>query len=145
MNNMDIFTAKKRSQIMSRIRSEGTKPEECLFEIVRQSLDKKTRIKRNSSDLLGRPDIFIPSLSLVIFMDGCFFHGCPIHGRIPKTNVKYWTDKISSNLRRDKRVRRRLRNHGMAVYRFWEHELKHSMLSRTAARVSNAIERCRNR
>jgi DNA mismatch endonuclease (patch repair protein) len=138
---MDIFTPEKRSEIMSRIRSTGTKAEERLFRVVREALGHRWRIDQHPKDILGTPDIFVPSLSLVFFLDGCFFHGCPIHGHIPKSNTDYWKRKIARNIRRDQKYRRALRGQGFAVWRFWEHELKATQLQHTIQRVSVAIER----
>lgn len=70
----------------------------------------------------GRPDIVIPNLNLAIFLDGCFFHLCPKHGRIPDSNRDYWEPKLLGNVRRDARSRRALRRMGFAVWRFWEHD-----------------------
>ena len=92
---VDIFDPDKRSQIMSRIRSTGTTPEALLYRLVRLSLGHRWKIRRNARDLPGQPDIVVPTLSLTIFPDGCFFHQCPDHGRIPDTNRSYWETKLA--------------------------------------------------
>ena len=135
---MDIYTVKQRSAIMSRIRSTGTKPEERLYMVVRWVLGHRWQIDRNPSKILGSPDIYIPSLSLVLFVDGCFFHACPIHGHIPESNTDYWEQKIARNVRR---YRRQLRKDGFGVWRFWEHELKPSRLEAAERRVLRAVAR----
>ncbi|MYK68781.1 MAG: very short patch repair endonuclease [Gammaproteobacteria bacterium] len=116
----DIFDPDKRSQIMSRIRSTGTAPEAMLYQIVRLSLGHRWRIRRNARDLPGQPDIVVPTLSLAIFADGCFFHQCPDHGRIPDTNRSYWETKLAGNVRRDAENREKLRKLGYSVWRYWE-------------------------
>jgi DNA mismatch endonuclease (patch repair protein) len=127
----DIFTKKKRSEIMSRIRSVGTKPEQCLLLVVRRTLGHRWRIDQNVQCLPGRPDFVIPSLSLIIFVDGCFYHGCPVHGHDPKSNQSYWVPKLKRNQERDRASRRLLQEMGFAIIRFWEHDLLEPNLSRT--------------
>jgi len=122
----DIFSKNKRSDIMSKIRSSGTKPEAAAYLLFRAILGHRRRIDTINSDILGHPDLFIPSLSLVVFVDGCFYHGCPIHGHIPKTHKKYWAPKLERTAKRDRRYRAKLRKQGYAVWRLWEHDLKSS-------------------
>lgn len=133
----DIFTRERRSEIMSRIPSNGTIPEERLFEAVRSILGPRWRIDRNVNSLPGRPDIVIPSLKVAVFLDGCFYHRCPVHGRDPKTNREYWVPKLANNVRRDRRNRRALRRMGFSVLRFWEHDLK----PRTSKIAARRLER----
>jgi DNA mismatch endonuclease, patch repair protein len=135
----DIFTAKKRSQIMSRIRSSGTKPEEKLFQLLRELLGKRRRIERNVRTLPGQPDIVIPSLRLAVFVDGCFYHGCPEHGHNPKTNKSYWIPKLARNQARDKKNRKALRRMGFAVWRIWEHSLRGSQFHIAQARLARQL------
>lgn len=119
----DIFTVRKRSEIMSRIRSTGTGPEEKLAEFLVRCLGRR-RIKRNVCALPGQPDVLVSSLRLVIFVDGCFYHSCPKHGHNPKSNSRYWVPKLARNLARDRANRRALRKMGFAVWTIWEHSLK---------------------
>jgi len=67
-------------------------------------------------------DIAFPSLKIAIFLDGCFWHGCPIHGTWPKNNAKWWREKILTNRKRDRDTDRRLKAEGWSVVRVWEHE-----------------------
>jgi DNA mismatch endonuclease (patch repair protein) len=136
----DIFTAKKRSHIMSRIRSTGTAPEKKLFLILRGLLGKRRRIERNVRTLPGQPDFFIPSLRLVIFVDGCFYHGCPKHGHNPKSNKDYWIPKLARNLMRDKANRRALRETGFSVWRIWEHSFKGLRTRQLEERLAGKLE-----
>lgn len=130
----DIFSRRKRSDIMSRIRSCHTKPEEQLFLLVKP-LVKKRKILRNVKELPGHPDILIPSLRLVILCDGCFYHNCPKHGHIPKSNKEYWEPKLVKNALRDSLNRRKLRNAGYYVWKFWEHDLQGKRLANTRLRL----------
>ena len=69
-----------------------------------------------------RGDIVWQGRRLVVFLDGCFWHGCPEHGTTPKSNTQWWQSKIETNRTRDRRVDELLRSHGWTVLRFWEHE-----------------------
>lgn len=135
---MDIFTIKKRSEIMSRIRSAGTSPENRLYLMLRQSLGLRRRIDRNVRDLPGQPDFLIPSLRLAIFADGCFYHCCPRHGHTPKSNTHYWVPKLARNRKRDAASRKALRAMGFTVFRAWEHDLKPKRLER----LKTALDKC---
>lgn len=118
---------------MAQIRSSGTKPENRLYELVRAAIGGRRRIDRNANDIPGSPDLYIPSLKLTIFLDGCFYHGCPIHGHIPKSNGEYWAPKIARNIARDKSNTRKLRRMGYRVWRFWEHSVEGKRAVATAA------------
>ena len=60
---------------------------------------------------------------IAVFVDGCFWHGCPVHSHIPKSNIGYWAPKLKKNKERDKEKNERLLEQGWRVLRFWEHEL----------------------
>lgn len=142
---MDIFTPDKRSQIMANIRCKGAPAELRLIRLVRlavtEVLDGRTRVVANAKGVYGTPDVFVPRLRLAFFMDGCFFHGCQRHKAVPKTNRRFWDEKISRNRRRDRRVSRTLREDGISVWRFWEHDLRAVRLESTARRVRTAVRR----
>ena len=116
---MDIWTEKKRSEVMSRIRSVDTKPER----IVRRLLTEMGyRYRLNVKTLSGRPDIVLKKYNALIFVHGCFWHLCPHcgEGRIPTTRREYWEEKLINNKRRDQRNTRKLRREGWRVLRLWE-------------------------
>lgn len=69
-----------------------------------------------------RGDLVFKSAKVVVFVDGCFWHGCPQHGTIPKRNASWWAEKIAANVRRDRDTDRILTQRGWAVVRVWEHE-----------------------
>ncbi len=118
---MDVFSKKKRSEIMSKIRSKDTKIE-ILF---RKALWKKGfRYRKNSSKYFGKPDIVLPKYKTVIFIDSCFWHNCPKHGYLPKSNLKYWRKKIERNKERDKEVKKYYKKISWKIFRVWEHNLK---------------------
>lgn len=69
-----------------------------------------------------RADVAFVRVKIAVFVDGCFWHGCPDHGTWPKTNARWWRAKIEGNRRRDRDTDRRLRTAGWTVLRFWAHE-----------------------
>jgi DNA mismatch endonuclease (patch repair protein) len=73
---------------------------------------------------MGKPDFVFASSKLAIFVDGCFWHGCPQHGRSPTSNTEYWQTKLKRNQVRDRLVSRTLRKGGWSVLRVWEHDLR---------------------
>ncbi len=77
---------------------------------------------RPAPDVAARADIVFRRARLALFMDGCFWHGCPDHFKIPALNQSYWTAKITRNCQRDADVSAALRDAGWIVLRFWEHE-----------------------
>lgn len=86
------------------------------------------RFRKNDKTLFGNPDIAIKKYKLVIFIDFCFWHGCDVHGHIPKSNVDYWTKKIDRNIKRDKEVNAGYIEKGWNIKRMWEHKLKKEIL-----------------
>jgi len=108
---------------MSSIRSTGSKAEARLEEILNK-IFKGELVLPHPDGIPGKPDCSVPSLSLLAFADGCFWHGCPVHGRIPDDNHDYWETKIARNRARDRFVTRELRSLGFHVVRLWDHELK---------------------
>jgi DNA mismatch endonuclease, patch repair protein len=118
----DMFSPEDRSRIMSRIRSRGNAATELRFiEIAR-----KYRLVgwRRGSTLPGKPDFVFLYEKVAVFIDGDFWHGNPMKFRIPRSNVEYWTEKILSNQRRDRKINRLLRSKGWSVLRFWQSSLK---------------------
>ena len=136
---MDIWNKKKRSQVMSRIRSKNTKPELLL----RSSLHRLgLRYTLHDKNLPGKPDLVFPKYNTVVFVHGCFWHHhekC-IDGKIPKS--KYWQDKILSTLQRDKKHKRVLKRSGWKVIIVWECEVekKKFSASKLASVIRNNLE-----
>lgn len=118
----DVFTKAKRSEVMSNIRGKGNKS----TEIKLLQLFKENGIKgwRRHQPLPGKPDFIFPKQRLAVFVDGCFWHGCPRCYIKPKQNAKFWREKIGGNKKRDQRVTRQLRRDGWSVCRIWECRLK---------------------
>src|SRR6266446_2454342 len=118
----DWLTREQRSRNMASIRSKGNRTTEARFVTVLRSL----RIPgwRRHVNLPGKPDFIFKKKRLAIFIDGCFWHGCPRCYRLPEDNRPYWRKKVMSNRLRDRRNARRLRAKGWKVLRFWEHTLR---------------------
>lgn len=117
----DKFSKQTRSRIMSSISSKNTKPEIQIRKLV-WSLGKRFRI--HDSTVFGTPDISNKSKRIAVFIDGCFWHGCPRCYSEPKSNVEFWRAKIARNRKRRKLVRRNLRKEGWTVMEFWEHAVR---------------------
>ncbi|HWD21238.1 MAG TPA: very short patch repair endonuclease [Verrucomicrobiae bacterium] len=117
----DVFTPQKRSAVMAKIRSRGNRDTELkLITILHEA--KITGWRRHAR-LPGRPDFILRRLRIAIFVDGCFWHGCPKHGRLPGSRREYWIPKLARNKARDGLAKRMLQRKGWRVIRFWEHEL----------------------
>ena len=80
----------------------------------------------NDKGVFGTPDFAFEEKKIAIFLDGCFWHGCPKCYRRPKSSQKYWDAKVKRNIKHDNEVNRKLRKSGWAVVRIWEHVLKKS-------------------
>jgi DNA mismatch endonuclease (patch repair protein) len=112
---------------MSRIRGRGNKATEiALVALLRHA---KITGWRRHLPIWGRPDFTFPKKRLVVFVDGCFWHGCPKHSNIPVNNRDFWNQKLSGNRARDRIITRTLRKNGWTVLRIWEHELTKSPLA----------------
>jgi DNA mismatch endonuclease (patch repair protein) len=120
----DKFTAEKRSNIMSKVRSANTTPEIRVRKLLHRM---GYRFRLHQTDLPGKPDIVLRKYKTVIFVHGCFWHGCPIcrHAKIrPATNAEYWNKKLDRTIERDKENQRKLKEMGWCVMVIWECETK---------------------
>jgi DNA mismatch endonuclease (patch repair protein) len=125
----------QRSRIMSAIRSKGNKStEERLIKIMKWH---NITGWRRGWQLPGKPDFVFPKYRLAVFVDGCFWHGCPRCYKEPKENTEYWREKIKRNVLRDRRIMLLLRKNGWRAMRFWEHSLKSDNV--VANRIKKAI------
>ena len=120
---MDRVTKETRSKIMSKIRSRGNKTTERRLRayLVRYGI---RGWKMHDSSLPGTPDFVFPAEKVAVFVDGCFWHGCPKCAKRPKSNQRFWDEKVENNVRRDRRVHRKRRRRGWSVIRIWEHNAK---------------------
>lgn len=134
----DIYSRKKRSQIMSKITGSETGPEI----LVRSFLHLQGfRFRKNDKKYAGKPDIVLPKYRTIIFVHGCFWHGhnCSA-GKLPETNVRFWKKKINSNVDRDKKNKRILKKDGWQVLVIWQCKLKNETIrNRTLNRLVQRI------
>ena len=124
---MDILTPRERSERMARIRGKNTKPELAVRRLA-HALGYRFRLHRR--DLPGSPDIVFPSRRKVVFIHGCFWHGCPkcVDGkRQVKSNKKFWKGKVEGNRSRDIRNRSLLESQGWKVLTIWECDVKNDI------------------
>jgi DNA mismatch endonuclease (patch repair protein) len=111
-----------RSQQMAAVRQADTPPE---VEIRRNLWKRGLRYRVGIRTPGGRPDLVFPRQRVAVFIDGCFWHGCPEHYVRPRTQEAFWCEKLRANFERDRRQTRALLDHGWSVLRFWEHEAEY--------------------
>ena len=134
----DVFSVRKRSDIMSRVRGEGNRATEMAM----VALFGRHGITgwRRHTPVFGKPDFVFPRHRLAIFVDGCFWHSCPRHRNPPTSNVAFWEEKLARNRTRDRLVTRKLRQHGWLVMRIWQHELTRRNARRLLGRIQRALK-----
>ncbi len=108
----DWLTAEQRSRNMAAIRPSGTSPEARLSAALKLTFSRRKIVER-ALELPGKPDFYFPGFRLAIFADGCFWHGCPEHGRMPDDNRSYWEPKLARNQARDREADGALRKAGI--------------------------------
>lgn len=132
---MDIWDKKKRSEVMSKIRSKNTKPEILLRKAV---FSKGLRYRINYKKLPGKPDIVFPKYKTVIFVHGCFWHGhknCKI-AHIPKSNINFWKNKIEKNKERDGLNYERITHLGWKIVVVWECQISKKTIQELAENIT---------
>ena len=113
----------QRSRTMSAIRGKSNKSTELPLKMALV----RARVKGwvlHTATICGKPDFYFGKYRLAIFVDGCFWHGCPRCGHIPKTRSQFWKAKIGRNRERDRRTKKVLAAHGIRLLRVWEHSLR---------------------
>jgi DNA mismatch endonuclease (patch repair protein) len=103
-------------------RKTDTRPEIALRAELHRRGRRFRKNARPEDDIRCRVDIVFRGARLAVFLDGCFWHGCPVHGNRPRTNASYWHPKIARNIERDRENDELLASRGWAVLRVWEHE-----------------------
>ena len=120
-NAMKVLT---KSEQMAKVRNRDTRPEKEL----RSALWHAGHRYRLQTRVSGtRPDIVFGRQRVAIFVDGCFWHGCPLHYSKPLTRSNFWDKKLRDNLSRDRKQTLELESQGWTVIRVWEHDITHSM------------------
>ena len=132
-------TSAQTRSVMRSMPSADTAPEIKLRKILHQ---KGLRFFKNRKPIPGiraTADIVFPTAKVCVFVDGCFWHGCPQHFHAPKSNTEWWIEKVADNKRRDASKTAQIESLGWRVLRFWEHELKGEAAYRTAATVYKCV------
>jgi DNA mismatch endonuclease, patch repair protein len=130
----DVFSKSKRSEVMARIRSRGNKGTELAFAKLLRTQGitgwRRHLVIKLPSDggAAGKsrqvkPDFVFKDRRVAVFIDGCFWHGCPLHCTSPDANREFWGKKLKANQTRDRLVNRLLRRQRWTVLRLWEHQL----------------------
>ncbi len=134
---VDPLSQAERSARMAKVRNAGNRSTEVRVEaaLITAGIEGW---EKQPKGILGKPDFYFPRQRLAVFVDGCFWHACPVCARhAPTTREAFWRLKINGNRRRDNRQRRRLRRDGYHVTRIWEHDVtKGRWLSRLRAMLS---------
>ena len=137
----DVYSQAERSKLMAKVRSKGNKNTELrLMAVFRRHGLTGWRRHR---PVFGHPDFIFPAEKIAVFVDGCFWHGCPKHYRAPSQNGEFWAGKLLRNRTRDRLVTRTLTKKGWKVIRIWEHALKgdgHIVAGRVAKALASRRE-----
>lgn len=134
----DNVTPQERSRIMAKVKGRGNKSTE--LQLIKYLKEYGIKGWRRKYPLFGNPDFVIPKSRLAIFVDGCFWHGCEEHCRLPATNREYWVAKINKNIKRDQKINQYLESKQWSVIRIWEHELKTDKYQKILKRIRSLVE-----
>lgn len=152
----DVFDTKKRSEVMSRIRGKGNKSTElALVAALKKAgikgwrrhivLKLELRPKRGAPAdakppfLIAKPDFVFRTERVAVFVDGCFWHQCPLHSKVPANNRGFWEHKLARNVERDRAANKALKAKGWRVVRIWEHDAADAdRLARCVSRLCRA-------
>ncbi|MED4582506.1 very short patch repair endonuclease [Brevibacillus choshinensis] len=137
----DMFTKEQRSKNMKAIRSKGSTLER---KVTHELWRRGYRFRKNVRKLLGNPDIAIQKYQIVIFIDSCFWHSCPVHGNSPTSNVGYWEKKLNRNVERDIEVTNSYLKKGWKILRVWEHEVKNDFEG-ALKKIANFIDQSKRK
>lgn len=119
----DNLTPEDRLKTMRAVKGKGTKLERRFFSMLAGM--RISGWEKNVSKMVGKPDVVFSNKKIAVFIDGCFWHGCPVCKRkLPITNHEYWERKINRNIALANSVNNELQEMGWKVIRIWEHEMK---------------------
>jgi len=133
----DVLTPDQRKYNMSRIKAKNTGPEAKIRKMLSAENIRGYRLHYN---LPGKPDMVFIKKRIAIFIDGCFWHKCPVDFQEPETRKEFWMKKIQSNVDRDKKVNAQLKEDGWTVLRFWEHEVRRNS-DDVVRRIAETLEK----
>lgn len=133
----DVFSKRKRSEVMRAVKSTGNQSTE--IKLIRVFKENKFSGWRRNYKLFGHPDFVFPKLKVVVFADGCFWHGHNCRNTKPANHAEYWREKISRNQERDKEVTKTLKRLGWKVVRIWECEIKRGEIKKLKTRLARKL------
>lgn len=126
---MDNLKTEDRRKTMQAVKGKATKLEKRLWAML-AGMGVRGWVK-NASNITGKPDVVFSSQRVAVFIDGCFWHGCPhCRRKLPQTNREYWERKIKRNIELSKLYNKKLRGMGWTVVRIWEHEMVNTAIIR---------------
>ncbi|HJF33125.1 MAG TPA: very short patch repair endonuclease [Sporosarcina psychrophila] len=128
----DIMSKEQRSKTMGAIKAKSKLENQFASALWKKGL----RFRRNVRSLRGTPDLAIQKYKIVIFVDSCFWHACPVHFKRPKSNQEFWDKKFARNIERDLEVTAYYEEIDWNIKRVWEHEIRNDLDSA----VENTIE-----
>ncbi|GHG58123.1 very short patch repair endonuclease [Streptomyces griseocarneus] len=126
-----------RRRNMQAIRSRDTKPEQLIRRLVHAQGLRYRVHARPIPDLRRTADLVFRPVKVAVFIDGCYWHGCPEHYLAPRINAGYWSEKVARNMARDRDTDERLIAEGWLVLRFWEHESSDACSLKIVSTVRN--------
>lgn len=142
---MDVKSPADRSKNMAAVRSRNTGPEvrlrRALWRAGVRFFTSSGWHRLTKRRLPGSPDVILPRSHTLIFVDGCFWHGCPLHYTAPDERGMFWANKLAENRERDRRVLEQLVQQGWTVHRIWEHETRARVLPETVERLLTELGR----
>jgi DNA mismatch endonuclease (patch repair protein) len=136
---MDNLTEEQRTKTMKAVKSRGSKIEKMMLEAL--SSKRIAPIEPHADDLPGNPDFVHRPAEVAVFVDSCYWHGCPEHFSMPDSNRDYWEQKIQRNKERDQEVTAQLEDSGWLVKRIWGHSVKNQRTRRWwATRIETLVQ-----
>lgn len=123
---------------MAKVKARGNKSTE--LKLIKIFQEYSIKGWRRNYPLIGKPDFVFPKPRLAIFVDGCFWHGCQEHCRVPESNRDYWVAKINRNKKRDRLISKELRRKNWNVIRVWEHELKKNIYKNKLRKIKKIVQ-----
>ena len=138
LRRSDVFNVSERSEIMRKVKSNRNKSTE--LRLIEEFKKRSLVGWRRNVRLFGRPDFVFPKLRIVVFVDGCFWHGHRCRNTTPKDHAEYWRIKIERNQLRDRTVTERLTKLGYLVVRIWECDFKKANVAKLEEKLRPIIE-----
>lgn len=136
-----VASSSRVRKTMQATPSRDTTPEKALRSISHRLGLRFRKDKEPVEGVHCKADIVFQKAKLCVFIDGCFWHGCSQHFRLPKTNTEWWLEKLKDNQERDKSKTVLIKRHGWKVLRYWEHELQGKNLTKIARKIYGVVKK----